>query len=628
MDGAAPGASADPDGKAPAVSDADARRAELYRAFAAARDLGDAETMAEVALALPASQGFGVFPGQIPVLLHEAYAATDSVPTRCRLAAALARSWVYGGDAAHATTWAAEAERLADEVGSPAAVADALDAGLLAHWGPDDFATRLVLAARLDEVAARVNDADVRLGAHLWRLTTAWECLDVVAVQRQLRALDVLAAESQSRRADFFATSRRAMYALVTDDAAAAARLIDRTAELGAELSEPDVAAVLHELRGAEARATGDRIGLCDEALAHEEFGTAQGIPSITAVGASLWLAAGQPDRAARLADQIAAGGIDRLPRDVDFLLVVACVVEVAAHLGMTDLARVGGDALAPYAGRAVLNAGAVTFHGVVDDYVHRARRTTGDPTAGSWLDAARGAYRRIGAAAWERELGAAPRAPAAAARVPTLLLVPRPDGRWSLGSTEDPFSLPDRKGLHYLRHLVEHPGVDIEALVLSDAAAHHPGAGVREDDMGEALDATARSAYRARLERVGAELDAADARGDAAAGASLAAERDAIVAELRGATGLGGRRRRPGGSSERARVAVRKAIAAALVGIDAHDPSLARRLRTSVRTGTSCRYEPDPDHPVVWRTRTSTERAGDGDDPRPRGDDAGQAAR
>jgi hypothetical protein len=33
------------------------------------------------------------------------------------------------------------------------------------------------------------------VSSHLWRLTTAWECLDVVAVQRQLRALDILAQE-------------------------------------------------------------------------------------------------------------------------------------------------------------------------------------------------------------------------------------------------------------------------------------------------------------------------------------------------------------------------------------------------------------------------------------------------
>jgi hypothetical protein len=70
-----------------------------------------------------------------------------------------------------------------------------------------------------------------------------------------------------------------------------------------------------------------------------------------------------------------------------------------------------------------------------------------------------------------------------------------------------------------------------------------------------------------------------------------------------RAATGLGGRPRRAGGSAERARVAVRKAIAATLAQIERREPGVARLLRDSVRTGMVCRYEPNPDHPVTWIT-------------------------
>src|SRR5437764_10209378 len=193
------------------------------------------------ALPLPASQRFGVTPGQNPALLHEAYSMAGTPLTRSRLAAALARSWAYGGDAVRAARFADDAHRLAAEVASPEAAADALDAALVAHWGPDDFEQRVQFAARLDDVAAHLPDPDLRLSAHLWRLTTAWECLDIVAVHRQLRALDILAAESGSARAAFFAVSRRAMYALAIDDLVAAEPLIARTAKLGAEVGEPDV---------------------------------------------------------------------------------------------------------------------------------------------------------------------------------------------------------------------------------------------------------------------------------------------------------------------------------------------------------------------------------------------------
>ncbi len=287
------------DSTARASGDLDATRTALVVAFDAARTAGDTEAMAEAALAMPGGQRFGVHPGQIPALLHEAYTRTERLSTRCRLAAALARSWVYGGDAMRAARFADDAQRLAAEVGTPEATADALDAALVAHWGPDDFAERVSLAARLDDAAAHLRDPDLRLSAHLWRLTTAWECLDIVAVQRQLRALDLAAEESGSTRAAFFAVSRRAMYSLATGDVSAADHLIARTEQIGVEVGEPDVEAVLHELRSMYALLVGDLVAIASEAAAHEAFGGAEGIPSITAVGAILWLAAGEPDRAA-----------------------------------------------------------------------------------------------------------------------------------------------------------------------------------------------------------------------------------------------------------------------------------------------------------------------------------------
>src|SRR5437762_1411149 len=87
----------------------DAARAALVAAFAVARDAGDGAGMAAAALAMPTSQRFGVHPGQIPSLLHEAYEVATEPSVRCQLTAALARSWVYGGDAPRALRFATEA---------------------------------------------------------------------------------------------------------------------------------------------------------------------------------------------------------------------------------------------------------------------------------------------------------------------------------------------------------------------------------------------------------------------------------------------------------------------------------------------------------------------------------------
>jgi len=70
--------------------------------------------------------GSAAHPGQLPALPHEAYAAAVAPSTRCRLAAALARAWVYGGDSGRAGGFARDAEQLAMDLRDPVLLADAL----------------------------------------------------------------------------------------------------------------------------------------------------------------------------------------------------------------------------------------------------------------------------------------------------------------------------------------------------------------------------------------------------------------------------------------------------------------------------------------------------------------------
>ena len=580
----------------PAGEKSDARTAAI-RAFHQARDAGDAGRMAEAALGLPSGQQFGEHPGQIPALIHEAYAAAADPPVRARLAAALARAWAYGGDAPRGVPFADQAVSLADRTGDPEILADALDAALLSRWGPDDFTERLRLSVRLADTAAHLAATEPRLSAHLWRLTTAWECLDVIAVQRQLRALDVLADETASPRAAFFAGARRAMYALVTEDLDEADRLIVRTADLGATTAEPDVQAVTHSLGATRAQRAGDTGAVRREAAAYEAYGAGQGMPSMSAHAARLWLQAGEPGHALALAHQIAGAGLDSIPRDVFFLLTVTSLTEIAAALSVEDMAADGARLLEPYAGRAVLNAGAM-FHGVVDEYVFRAHSSLGHPAAAGWRHSAVSCYERIGARWWRDRLAGPPDRAAGEAAV--TMHFHQNDAGWLIGRDGATAVLPDVKGLHYIRYLLQRPGQDVGAADLAAAAAGHPGVTVSHGDA-DVIDAQALSAYRARLAEIDAELGEAESWADGARSGRLRLEREALLDEIGAATGLGGRRRQFGSAHERARIAVRKAIVSALDRIEQHDSSLARQLRDSVRTGGACRYHPDPARPVVW---------------------------
>lgn len=565
--------------------------------------------MAAAALRLASLQRFGGPGGRTPALLHEAYlAAADSPAIRARLAAALARSWVYGNDAVRGAPFALEAVELAEQTGDGTVLADALDAQLATSWGPDDLAARVRITARLQDVAAHVQDVRTRMDAFLWRLTTSLETLDVTGMHRQLSALDVLAEETESALVRYFAMTRRAMHATLVDDLDRARELVETSYALGMEIGVADAFAVYHEQLAEIARHADDVEWLLTEAALVEDYAINESIESLIAEGAVLALQAGDTKRASRLVLQVAGGGFDNVPYDVDWLLTVSKTTEAAAGVGHFDIARAGMALMAPYAGRCVVNAGAVVCVGVVEDYLWQAAVVVGDPRADDWRAAAATSYRRLDAPWWQRRVTTPQEVPRAAplaasrpvhAKALELRLVPG-QSVWSVGPAGDARLLPDMKGLHYLRALLHRPNADIAALELSAMAAGH-GTTITEPDAGEALDRRALSAYRKRLREIDEELDEAQSWNDTARVERIETEREALLRELAGATGLGGRARKTSSSAERARMAVRKAIAAALDRIDAEDPSTARLLRRTVHTGTVCRYAQDPDTPVDW---------------------------
>ena len=590
-----------------AGTSADDVRAAHVRAYDRAKAAGDTEGMAAAALALAATRSFGTVLGRVPAFLFEAYGLAGG-SLRARLAIALARAWAYSGHPDRAAGFAAEAQESAERLGDGGLLADALDAQLVAHWGPDQLEDRLRLTARLEDTAAHLTAVEARLSAHLWRLSTALETLDSATVRRQLRALDLLAEESGSPRVAFFAASRRGMHALMTEDLDAARAALEDALGTGRAAGEADVEAIEHTLRSGLARQTGDTAAMAAEAAMHEGFGFAEGIPSIAAWGAVLWADAGEPERARAVLHQLAGRDFGGIARDVDWLLTVFLLTEVAVAVDERGLVELAVELLLPYAGRGVIDAGGVAFAGVVDAALARCCALLDRPDdAARWSASARDAYRRMGASRLLRALGT-PERPHAAPGVAHLR--PGTDGIWWVGRDGAAAAVRDMRGLRYLHLLLSRPGVDVPALKLSDAVAGHAGAGVVDADAGELLDRQALLAYRSRLADIDDELAEARAHADLAREERLDRERDALLDQLRAATGLGGRARVAGGTHERARVAVRKAIAAAIERVTAVDPALGRLLGDTVSTGAACRYEPDPDRPIRWVLAHGTRRS------------------
>ncbi|WP_112262727.1 ATP-binding protein [Lentzea terrae] len=230
-----------------------------------------------------------------------------------------------------------------------------------------------------------------------------------------------------------------------------------------------------------------------------------------------------------------------------------------------------------PFAGQWAVTA-TLLLEGPVDGWLARLDAATGDweAAAARWASVAEVADR----------MGARPWADEARAQLDGGGTFRRAGKVWELGFAGRTAHVPDSKGLRDLHVLVGSPGADVAATVLAGGV---PGAD-------PVLDDQARAAYRRRL----TELDEHMAVASDARAVELDREREALLDELRAATGLGGRSRRLGDETERARKAVTNRINDALRRLDGQHEELARHLRESITTGAACRYRPT--RPISWR--------------------------
>ncbi|MCX4675927.1 AAA family ATPase [Streptomyces sp. NBC_01433] len=159
---------------------------------------------------------------------------------------------------------------------------------------------------------------------------------------------------------------------------------------------------------------------------------------------------------------------------------------------------------------------------------------------------------------------------------------------------------VPDAKGLRDLHTLLGLPGSDIPAVHLLAPEGGELVVAARQLGGDPVLDDEAKHRYKERLDRLDVEIDRAAARDDVRRVEEYDRERQALLDELRSAAGLGGRTRRLGDETERARKTVTARIRDTLRKLDGLHPQLAAHLRESVTTGTTCAYRPG--HTPDWR--------------------------
>ncbi|HJP79980.1 MAG TPA: ATP-binding protein [Pseudonocardiaceae bacterium] len=559
--------------------------------------------------------GFLIVDGAVLRLLELAVDRAGDDATRALVLARLARGLL--GDASAAARRRAlidEAEQLARRSGDARTLGEVLAARLHALWAPDGVHDRLRLGAEIVALGRSSGDETLEWNGMFWQFTALMELGRVNEAESALALFENAVTAAGDLPGMTMARARHAMLAALRgrfDDIepiAAEVEELGRRAHLADTwrlaktirvplLVERDIAAEgpanVAALRAWARKLPGHFIG-ADLAMLHTELG-------------QYAEAAAELERV--LPDVLAGSG----PR---WLGAIGHLAFTAARIGHPSAARIY-DALLPYRGRLILLAGANSTWGPASLRLGQlaARLGRTDEAIAHFTESLEFAE-SMGALPWvahthaefdSEEHRAAARSIAERLGMTRLLarLAPpsdewllRRDGEdWLLVAGSEQARLRDGRGLHYLHALLSAPGKDISALDLVAG-----GAGLAPTTTDPLLDDTARAAYRTRLAALDDELDAADATGDADRARRAEQERQAILAELRRSTGLGGRARQTTAEAERARVNVTRTLRTAIDRIAAKAPKAGAHLRESVRTGLACRYDPAPGGPARWR--------------------------
>jgi hypothetical protein len=303
--------------------------------------------------------------------------------------------------------------------------------------------------------------------------------------------------------------------------------------------------------------------------------------------------------------------------------LMVRLRVQTAVSAGDEAWCAKLHDELVPHAGTWLMSLYGCDFSGPVTLWLGRLALARGDVAAAvSYFGSARDEADRVGARPWsvEAKAGLAEALAASGEPVAELRVVvareaaalgmrhladgaeslPHNEFRftgetWSLSMAGETVHVPDSKGLRDLHVLLRAPGKEIPATRLLNPAGE-----VRSLGGDAVLDEEARSRYRSRLSTLDELIEEAVASGADEQAAEYDREREALLTELRTATGLGGRTRRLGDEAERARKTVTARIRDTLRKLDTSHPHLAVHLRTAVATGTTCSYRPEEQ--VAWQ--------------------------
>ena len=574
---------------------------------------------------------------------------------RCRLRVQLALALYWSPQRARREQLVEDAMELArgidhDDVGPDATgrrvladrtLAFALAQGFVAVWGPDTVMRGLPISVEAQELCLRSNDAELGMQIRLWRISLLLELDDPVRADEEIAAFGRIARRLGQPRMLVFDPLHRALAAQLRGDFVAAEALTTE-AFVQAQKIPGSIAPMVVDAQMCFVRRMQGRQADIEPYVRRN----ADRLPEIPRwrCGLALILAElGRTDEARRELEHLGAADFEDIPRDALWLVSMSLLAELCTLLHDRPRARRLYELLVPYDGRNVVSMGG-SYLGPVARYLGLLAMTIGeDERALGHLEAARSAADRMGSrpivvltALDTAEVLVRRDRPGDAQRARTLVrrvaddaaqvpmegliarakaLLERLDeagrpahkaagGRtlraalrreqdvWLLDYEGRSVWLRDAKGLHHLAALFESPGTPIASVSLARGLVGS-----------DAPQAAAHGPHRAQAIELREELAEARAFNDPERVAQARQELEALAAAVAEADdeGRATADQATDADGERARVNVTRAIKAAVVRIAEHEPELGHLLRGTVRTGSSCAYQPDPAMPLHW---------------------------
>lgn len=504
--------------------------------------------------------------------------------------------------------------------GGPLVRAEALSVAHHCVLGPDHGAKRQALAAELIEESFRTGRRSDLLMGQLWQTVDLFLDADPQARRRLAELRDML-AERDNLAVAFVVSAIEVMLAIRAGRFSEAEEMAGRCAERGAAAGDVDwtgwYGGQLFAIRWYQGRLS-ELVSMLSE-LVHS--------PTLSVVDHSYFAAfavaaaqAGDRLTASATLATLCQGGLDALPRSSTWLVTMSGIADAAYLLGDADVAADVYELLLPFARLPAMASLGIACFGSVHYPLGIAAMTTGDLdkavdhlqaavranlALAHWPavamsreryaralalrgEAATAAGERAAAEEEMRALGVTVHEPAAAPSGRALVCV-RAGDSWRVEWGERVALVAHSVGMRHLAVLLANPGTEVPAVDLV-SGADAPAARMSGQSV---LDETAVAEYRRRLSELNADIAEWEARDDEEAAERCRVERDWVLTELTGATGLAGRTRRFPDEAERARISVGKAIRRVLVKVAQVDPALGEHLRDTVRTGMFCSYRP-----------------------------------